>query len=66
MDEQAKRFQERDKDYRKIWKLSPMDVQAQGRWYDYSRARDAMFEATDTTGLSLVRGALQRASARHG
>jgi polyphosphate kinase 2 len=48
MDEQAKRFQERDKDYRKIWKLSPMDVQAQARWYDYSRARDAMFEATDT------------------
>jgi polyphosphate kinase 2 len=48
MEEQAKRFQERDKDYRKVWKLSPMDVQAQARWYDYSRARDAMFEATDT------------------
>jgi polyphosphate kinase 2 len=48
MDEQAKRFQERDKDYRKIWKLSPMDVEAQARWYDYSRARDAMFAATDT------------------
>jgi polyphosphate kinase 2 len=48
MDEQAKRFQEREKDYRKIWKLSPMDVQAQARWYDYSRARDAMFAATDT------------------
>jgi polyphosphate kinase 2 len=48
MDEQAKRFQERNEDYRKIWKLSPMDVQAQARWYDYSRARDAMFEATDT------------------
>ena len=48
VDEQAKRFQERDKDYRKIWKLSPMDVQAQARWYDYSRARDAMFAATDT------------------
>lgn len=48
MDEQAKRFQERNEDYRKIWKLSPMDVEAQARWYDYSRARDAMFEATDT------------------
>jgi len=48
MEEQAKRFQERDKDYRKIWKLSPMDLQAQARWYDYSRARDAMFAATDT------------------
>jgi polyphosphate kinase 2 len=48
MDEQAKRFHERNEDYRKIWKLSPMDVQAQARWYDYSRARDAMFVATDT------------------
>jgi polyphosphate kinase len=48
MEEQAKRFKERDEDYRKIWKLSPMDVQAQARWYDYSRARDAMFAATDT------------------
>jgi len=48
MEEQAKRFKERDEDPRKIWKLSPMDVQAQARWYDYSRARDAMFAATDT------------------
>ena len=48
MEEQAKRFRERDKDYRKIWKLSQMDLQAQARWYDYSRARDAMFAATDT------------------
>ena len=47
-DEQAKRFRERNDDYRKIWKLSPMDVEAQARWYDYSRARDAMFAATDT------------------
>jgi polyphosphate kinase len=47
MEEQAKRFQERNEDYRKIWKLSPMDLQAQARWYDYSRARDAMFAATD-------------------
>jgi len=48
MDEQVKRFHERNVDYRKIWKLSPMDVEAQARWYDYSRARDAMFAATDT------------------
>ncbi|MGD2050007.1 MAG: polyphosphate kinase 2 [Chloroflexota bacterium] len=48
MDEQAKRFAERNEDYRKIWKLSPMDLEAQSRWYDYSRARDAMFAATDT------------------
>jgi polyphosphate kinase 2 len=48
MEMQAKRFRERNEDYRKIWKLSPMDLQAQARWYDYSRARDAMFAATDT------------------
>jgi polyphosphate kinase 2 len=48
MEEQAKRFQERNVDARKIWKLSPMDLEAQARWYDYSRARDAMFAATDT------------------
>ena len=48
MDEQAKRFHERDVDPRKIWKLSPMDLEAQHRWFDYSRARDAMFVATDT------------------
>jgi polyphosphate kinase 2 len=48
MEEQAKRFSERNEDYRKIWKLSPMDLEAQARWYDYSRARDAMFVATDT------------------
>jgi polyphosphate kinase 2 len=48
MDEQAKRFRERDVDMRKIWKLSPMDLEAQKRWYDYSRARDAMFAVTDT------------------
>jgi polyphosphate kinase 2 len=47
-EEQAKRFKERNEDERKIWKLSPMDLEAQARWYDYSRARDAMFAATDT------------------
>jgi polyphosphate kinase 2 len=48
MENQAKRFAERNEDPRKIWKLSPMDIEAQRRWYDYSRARDAMFEATDS------------------
>jgi polyphosphate kinase 2 len=48
MENQAKRFAERNEDPRKIWKLSPMDVEAQRRWYDYSRARDAMFRMTDT------------------
>jgi polyphosphate kinase 2 len=48
MDEQQRRFQDRIEDERKQWKLSPMDTESFNRWYDYSRARDAMFEATDT------------------
>ncbi|MFN2203097.1 MAG: polyphosphate kinase 2 [Caldilineaceae bacterium] len=48
MEDQTERFQERIEDYRKIWKLSPMDLESHRRWYDYSRARDAMFAATDT------------------
>ena len=47
-EEQTLRFEERIQDYRKIWKLSPMDLESHRRWYDYSRARDAMFAATDT------------------
>jgi polyphosphate kinase 2 (PPK2 family) len=47
-EEQEKRFRERIEDPRKQWKLSPMDVEARRRWYSYSRARDAMLEATDT------------------
>jgi polyphosphate kinase 2 len=45
--EQARRLEDRVEDGRKIWKLSPMDLKSYGRWYDYSRARDAMFAATD-------------------
>jgi polyphosphate kinase 2 len=48
MEDQTERFGERIEDYRKIWKLSPMDLESHRRWYDYSRARDAMFAATDT------------------
>ena len=48
MEEQTRRFEERIRDPRKIWKLSPMDVESHRRWYDYSRAKDAMFAATDT------------------
>ena len=48
MDEQQRRFEGRIEDARKIWKLSPMDTESYHLWYDYSRARDAMFEATDT------------------
>jgi polyphosphate kinase 2 len=47
-EEQTRRLESRIHDGRKIWKLSPMDLQSYGRWYDYSRARDEMFEATDT------------------
>ena len=47
-DEQTRRLEARIEDGRKIWKLSPMDLQSYNRWYDYSRARDAMFAATDT------------------
>jgi len=48
MEEQTRRLEGRIHDGRKIWKLSPMDLDSYGRWYDYSRARDEMFEATDT------------------
>jgi polyphosphate kinase 2 len=48
MDVQDERLRARDADPRKIWKLTPMDLKSYSRWYDYSRARDAMIEATDT------------------
>ena len=46
--EQTQRLASRIDDGRKIWKLSPMDLKSYSRWYDYSRARDEMFAATDT------------------
>jgi polyphosphate kinase len=46
--EQTRRLKARIDDGRKTWKLSPMDLKSYSRWYDYSRARDAMFAATDT------------------
>ena len=47
-DEQTRRLESRIHDPRKIWKLSDLDLKSYSRWYDYSRARDAMFAATDT------------------
>jgi len=47
-EEQTRRLEARINDGRKIWKLSPMDLKSYSRWYDYSRARDEMFAATDT------------------
>ena len=46
--EQQRRFEARLKDPLRQWKLSPMDLESFRRWYDYSRARDKMLEATDT------------------
>ncbi len=45
--EQEKRFQARLKDPTKRWKLSPMDLEARNRWVEFSKAKDAMFAATD-------------------
>ncbi len=47
-EEQTRRLEARIDDGRKIWKLSPMDLESYSRWYDYSRARDEMFAASDT------------------
>ena len=47
-DEQERRFAARIDDPLRQWKLSPMDLESYGRWYDYSRARDMMLEATDS------------------
>ncbi len=46
-EEQTRRLEARIDDGRKIWKLSPMDLKSYSRWYDYSRARDNMFSASD-------------------
>jgi len=47
-DEQERRFQRRNTDTRRRWKLSPMDLESRARWVEYSRARDVMLENTST------------------
>src|SRR5690349_18166251 len=47
-EEQKRRFEARIEDPLRQWKLSPMDLPSRERWYEYSRARDAMLKATDT------------------
>ena len=47
-DEQKRRFEARIEDPRRQWKLSPVDLPSRSKWYEYSRARDAMFDATDS------------------
>jgi polyphosphate kinase len=48
MEEQEKRFTARIDDPLRQWKLSPMDIESYRRWYDYSKARDLMFKATNS------------------
>lgn len=47
-EEQSRRFEARTQDPRRQWKLSNMDLPSREKWYEYSRARDAMLDATDT------------------
>ncbi len=47
-EEQKKRFEARIEDPVRQWKLSPVDLPSREKWYEYSRARDVMLEATDT------------------
>jgi polyphosphate kinase 2 len=47
-DQQKRRFEARITDPLRHWKLSPTDLYSRSKWFEYSRARDAMFEATDT------------------
>jgi len=47
-EEQESRFKARIEDPLRQWKLSPTDLPSRTRWYDYSRARDIMLDATDT------------------
>jgi polyphosphate kinase 2 len=46
--EQERRFQKRNRDTKRRWKLSPMDLEARARWSEFSEAKDDMFEHTDT------------------
>jgi polyphosphate kinase 2 len=48
-EEQTRRLEARIHDPRKVWKLTDMDLKSYSRWYDYSRARDEMLAATDTS-----------------
>jgi len=46
--EQKRRFEARVEDPLRQWKLSPMDLPSRSKWFEYSRARDQMLDATDT------------------
>ena len=57
-EEQARRFAARLTDRRRQWKLSALDLPSRAKWFEYSRARDIMLEATDLkrTPWYIVRG----------
>ena len=63
VDEQTRRLENRIEDPRKIWKLSPTDLKSYSRHFDYCRARDAMFAATDTGWAPVVRRRQRRQEA---
>ena len=62
-EEQERRFAARIDDPLRQWKLSPMDLESYGRWYDYSRARDMMLKANRQQARALVHRALGRQAA---
>ncbi len=47
-EEQKRRFEARMDDPLRQWKLSPMDLPSRSKWFEYSRARDEMLDATDS------------------
>ena len=55
-EEQERRFKARISDPLRQWKLSPTDLPSRARWYEYSRARDVMLDATDTDAARLITG----------
>ncbi len=63
-EEQTRRLEARIDDERKIWKLSDMDLKSYSRWYDYSRARDEMFLASDTAWAPWYVSPLRQQAAR--
>ena len=62
--EQERRFKARMDDPLRQWKLSTMDLPSRAKWYEYSRARDAMFKATDTRWAPLAHRPVRRQAAR--
>jgi len=54
-EEQKRRFAARMSDPMRHWKLSPMDVEATSRWWQYSEAYARMLESTDTPWAPWIR-----------